>query len=65
MHMVLDAPKVAIPAADAKGRATLALDFGRFIVESGGWRWRGVGPGPGRVWMVGGREEDEGTGVGG
>jgi hypothetical protein len=34
--MVLDAPKVAIPAADARGRATLALDFGRFIIESGG-----------------------------
>jgi hypothetical protein len=36
LRMVLDAPKVAIPAADARGRATLALDFGRFIIESGG-----------------------------
>jgi vacuolar protein sorting-associated protein 13A/C len=34
LHLELDAPKVAIPAADAKGRATLALDFGRFIIES-------------------------------
>ena len=32
--------QVAIPAVDASGRATLALDFGRFIVESGG---RGLG----------------------
>lgn len=36
LHMVLDAPKVAVPAADARGRVTLALDFGRFIIESGG-----------------------------
>ena len=35
LHLVLDAPKVAIPAADAQGRATLALDFGRFIIQSG------------------------------
>ncbi|KAI7845241.1 hypothetical protein COHA_001284 [Chlorella ohadii] len=34
LHLELDAPKVAIPAADAKGRTTLALDFGRFIIES-------------------------------
>ncbi|KAL4447306.1 hypothetical protein ABPG77_007339, partial [Micractinium sp. CCAP 211/92] len=34
LHLVLDAPKVAIPAVDAAGRATLALDFGRFIIES-------------------------------
>jgi hypothetical protein len=35
LHLQLDAPKVAIPAVDAKGRATLALDFGRFVIESG------------------------------
>ncbi|KAL4443584.1 hypothetical protein ABPG75_011321 [Micractinium tetrahymenae] len=34
LHLVLDGPKVAIPAVDAVGRATLALDFGRFIIES-------------------------------
>ncbi|KAL4858517.1 Vacuolar protein sorting-associated protein 13C [Chlorella vulgaris] len=34
LHLQLDAPKVAIPAVDAKGRATLALDFGRFVIES-------------------------------
>lgn len=40
LHLALDAPKVAIPAVDAAGRATLALDFGRFIIKSGGGRRR-------------------------
>ncbi len=35
LHTRLCAAQVAIPAADAKGRATLALDFGRFVIESG------------------------------
>lgn len=35
LHLELDAPKVAIPAADGNGRATLALDFGRFVIETG------------------------------
>lgn len=38
LHLVLDAPKVAIPAVDDAGCATLALDFGRFIIESGSCR---------------------------
>ena len=35
LHLELDAPKVAIPIKDARGRATLALDFGRCVIESG------------------------------
>lgn len=33
--------QVAIPAANGKGRATLALDFGRFVIESGEHAWDG------------------------
>ncbi len=34
MKLALDAPKLAVPASDGQGQVTLALDFGRFIIQS-------------------------------
>jgi vacuolar protein sorting-associated protein 13A/C len=34
VRLALDAPKVAVPVEDARGRVTLALDLGRFVIES-------------------------------
>jgi len=34
MRLDLEAPKVAIPVRDAQGEVSLALDLGRFIIES-------------------------------